>query len=55
MQNSQETNYERRVREEYACYNEELDLWNASKLEGLNTEEEMRRLMERIDVQDKSH
>jgi hypothetical protein len=43
-----ETNYERKMREEYACYNEELDLWNSTELERLNREVEDRAIMERI-------
>jgi len=43
-----EANYEERRRLDYACYNEELDLWNTTKLAELNREDECRRRMEAI-------
>ena len=45
-----ETNYEKRMREEYACYSYEMDLWNTTKLSELQKEEESRKLMERFDA-----
>ena len=41
-----EANYEERRRQEDACYNEELDLWNTTRLAELNREDECRRRME---------
>ena len=43
-----ETNYERKMREEYSCYNEELDLWDSTRLEEINMQNECRKMMERI-------
>jgi hypothetical protein len=45
-----ETNYERKMREEYSCYNEELDLWDSTKLDKLNREDECRRMMEKMRI-----
>ena len=43
-----EANYEERRMQEYACYNEELDLWNTTRLAELNREDECRRRMEKL-------
>jgi hypothetical protein len=38
---------ERRRIEEYNCYNEELDLWNTTKLAELERERQFREIFER--------
>ena len=45
-----ETNYEIQMREEYICYNEELDLWNTTILAELNRKDEYRRMMEKMRI-----
>jgi len=45
-----ETNYEARLRQEYACYSAEMDLWDSTKLAKLNQQEESRRLMESLNA-----
>jgi len=53
MSETRETNYQRKMREEYSCYNKELDLWDNTRLAELNQEEENRKIMERLDAKTK--
>jgi hypothetical protein len=53
MPDKPETNYERQVREEYALYSPEMDLWNTTLITKLNQEDAMRKLMEKLDAKAK--
>jgi len=46
------TDYEAR-KLEYACYNEELDLWNNAQLSRLERDLESKILMEKLDAKNK--
>jgi len=41
---------ERRRIIEYSCYNEELDLWDSTRLDKINREDECRRMMEKLKI-----